>query len=215
MAASEVLMLSSLQEGFGLPYLEAASAGRPLIARSLPNIAPDLKRFGFGFPQSYDEIWIDERLFDAVAESIRLEFRFQAWRKTMPASLRPLARLPDWSRRHGGVRAIPFSRLTLDAQLEVLSQPVEKSWSLCAPLNRFLAPWREMAAAGELKPSPWPGKAAHWLSGEAYACGWMRLVRRIPDGGARPGASAAAQMDFIRSKLAPGNQYPLLWSVEA
>jgi glycosyltransferase involved in cell wall biosynthesis len=38
-AASEAALLTSVQEGFGLPYLEAAAAQRPLIARRLPNIA--------------------------------------------------------------------------------------------------------------------------------------------------------------------------------
>jgi len=45
LAVSEVVLLTSIQEGFGLPYLEAAVARRPLIARALPNIAPDLARF--------------------------------------------------------------------------------------------------------------------------------------------------------------------------
>ncbi|MBI4324159.1 MAG: glycosyltransferase, partial [Chloroflexi bacterium] len=56
LAASEAVLLTSLQEGFGLPYLEAAAARRPLIARLLANVAPDLAQFGFRFPQSYQEI---------------------------------------------------------------------------------------------------------------------------------------------------------------
>jgi glycosyltransferase involved in cell wall biosynthesis len=63
-AASEVVLLTSIQEGFGLPYLEAAAAGRPLIARRLPNIAPDLRLFGFRFPQSYDEVRVSTDCFD-------------------------------------------------------------------------------------------------------------------------------------------------------
>jgi hypothetical protein len=58
LAASEAVLLTSIQEGFGLPYVEAAAAGRPLIARHLPNIAPDLHKFGFRLPQAYDEILV-------------------------------------------------------------------------------------------------------------------------------------------------------------
>ncbi|HEY5813159.1 MAG TPA: glycosyltransferase, partial [Terrimicrobiaceae bacterium] len=35
--ASEVMLLTSAQEGFGLPYLEAAALEKPLVARHLPN----------------------------------------------------------------------------------------------------------------------------------------------------------------------------------
>src|SRR5690606_14151715 len=59
MAASEALLLTSVQEGFGLTYLEAAAAGRPLLARRLPNVFPDLRRLGFRFPQAYDEVLVD------------------------------------------------------------------------------------------------------------------------------------------------------------
>ena len=55
LAASEAVILTSIQEGFGLPYLEAAASRRPLIARAIPNIAPDLEQFGFRFPQYYEE----------------------------------------------------------------------------------------------------------------------------------------------------------------
>lgn len=39
MAAVDAIVVTSLQEGFGLPYREAALAGRPLFARILPCIA--------------------------------------------------------------------------------------------------------------------------------------------------------------------------------
>ena len=41
------MMLTSAQEGFGLPYLEAAALRKPLIARHLPNVVPDLLELGF------------------------------------------------------------------------------------------------------------------------------------------------------------------------
>src|SRR5258706_9845437 len=40
LAASEAVLLTSIQEGFGLPYLEAAAAGGPRPAPAPPNTAP-------------------------------------------------------------------------------------------------------------------------------------------------------------------------------
>jgi hypothetical protein len=40
LAASECVLITSVQEGFGLPFVEAADSARPLIARHLPNVMP-------------------------------------------------------------------------------------------------------------------------------------------------------------------------------
>src|SRR5204863_5382483 len=81
LGASEAVLLTSIQEGFGLPYLEAAAAERPLIARMIPNIAPDLEEFGFKFPQYYEEVMIDPGLFDWDSEKKRQARLFRDWRK--------------------------------------------------------------------------------------------------------------------------------------
>jgi glycosyltransferase involved in cell wall biosynthesis len=57
MGISEAVLLTSIQEGFGLPYLEAAAARRPLVARALPNIAPDCASSGFAFPSATPRSW--------------------------------------------------------------------------------------------------------------------------------------------------------------
>src|SRR5688572_29096579 len=116
LAASETILLTSLQEGFGLPSLEAAAAHRPLIARTLPAIAPDLARFGFRFPQSYDDIHIDVRLFDVDGERKRQARRWLTWRRDLPKPCRSLAGRPSLLGDDEVPRAVPFSRLTLLAQ---------------------------------------------------------------------------------------------------
>jgi hypothetical protein len=176
LGASEAVLLTSIQEGFGLPYLEAAAAGRPLIARSLPNVAPDLKEFGFQFPQSYEEIQIDPALFDWSAEQQRQARMYRAWRRRLPRAIRKFAGLPAVISSKGKPRPVPFSRLTLVAQLEVLAQSPADSWSACAPLNPFLGGWRKRAAMGKLKLTPWPRGADGWLSGLAYARGFARIA---------------------------------------
>jgi glycosyltransferase involved in cell wall biosynthesis len=130
LAASECVLLTSIQEGFGLPYLEAAAAGRPLIARALPNIAPDLERFGFDFPQYYREVQVPPELFDWDAEVRRQKKVFRAWKHNLPPACRSLAVEPALLRRARTPGPVAFSRLTLTAQLEVLAQPARKSWSV-------------------------------------------------------------------------------------
>jgi glycosyltransferase involved in cell wall biosynthesis len=213
LAASEAVLLTSLQEGFGLPNLEAAAAGRPLIARTLPNIAPDLARFGFRFPQSYEELWVDPPMFDLRAERARQRARWQAWRKGLPAVYRDFADRPAVLATRDLRRPVPFSRLTLTAQLQVLAQDPADSWSKCAPLNPRLASWRARAAAGALEASTWPRGAEKWLGGDAYGRRLAQLLRPVPE----PGRASSGQggvratADFIRAKLAGTNQYPLLW----
>lgn len=213
LAASECVVLSSVQEGFGLPYLEAAAARRPLIARSLPNIAPDLEEFGFHFPHYYEEVLVPLELFDWKTERARQQKLFAAWKRQMPAACRKLAGIPPLLKH--GIRAVPFSRLTLTAQLEILALPRQKVWDLCAPLNGFLAEWRELAERGHLVETAWPAGADRWLSAKAYAARWAQGVEQPADEGPSAADASAAQRDFIRWKLGADYLYPLLWAVES
>jgi hypothetical protein len=214
LAASEAILLTSLQEGFGLPMLEAAAAGRPLIARSLPNIARDLASFGFRFPQAYREVLVDVRLFDLRAEMRRQMERWRRWRAGLPQACRSLAAPPELREGEGAPRGIPFSRLTLLAQLEVLAHAPAESWKLCAALNPFLVRWQGRAAEGALAASRWPRGAAKWLSGPAYGHRFAELLHIKSSRPARAGAGVRVANDFIRAKLAAQNQYPLLWTAD-
>ncbi len=210
MAASEAILLTSIQEGFGLPNLEAAAAARPLLARRLPNIAPDLAELGFRFPQSYDEILVAPDLFDWPAEVQRQKKLFSTWRRALPRPCRAWAGQPVLLAQ-ASLTPTPFSRLTLAAQLEVLRHPASESWAVCAPLNPFLATWKKRAATGRLQVTPWPRAAAKWLSGPAYAARFAEIVRGLPHCPG-PADSAAAQEEFIRARLDAAHQFPLLWS---
>jgi hypothetical protein len=212
LAASEVVLLTSIQEGFGLPYLESTAARRPFIARRLPNIAPDLARFGFRFPQSYDELSVDSRLFDWEAEVKRQLRLFRGWHTQLPLACRRLAVEPALLAVRHAPQPVPFSRLTLRAQLEVLTQPADHSWELCAPLNAFLHSWRNRAERGLLRVTPWPRTAAQWLSGAAYARRFVELLHAGPNAKLTRQTSLDTQQHFLRLKLSTANLYPLLWS---
>lgn len=207
LAASEVALLTSLQEGFGLPYLEAAAARRPLIARALPNIMPDLEHFGFQFPYTYSEILVPRCLFSWREELRRQERLYFSWRSQLPSVCRRIAGTP-WLIK-GVAGYVPFSRLTLVAQLEILSVPPEESWSASVPLNPFLPAWREAAEARKLLVPRWPAAAASRLGAPSYASKWSRLLERKSSRPLPRQAAAHAQFEFIRDRLATGNLYPL------
>jgi glycosyltransferase involved in cell wall biosynthesis len=214
MAVSECVLLTSIQEGFGLPYLEAAAAGRPLISRSLPNIAPDLAEFGFRFPQAYAEIRVHTDLFDWPTERARQAKRFGRWKKQLPLALRRLAASPEVLNQKARPTAVPFSRLTLDAQLEVLAHPAEYSWQLCAPLNPFLTGWQRRAQNQKLQVTRWPQRAARRLSGQSYAASLQRIVRQRSSSGPTTRDARQVQAEFFENKLAAANNYPLLWNAD-
>lgn len=209
MAAAEAVLLTSAQEGFGLPYIEAALARKPLMARSLPNVSPDLADLGFRFPQYYKELWIDPSLFDAQAEARRQDNLFRQWRSNLPLSCRRHVSPPPWL--HGPkVDPIPFSRLTLTAQLAVLHHPLDDTWSRCLPLNPWLARWRDRAAKGTLRITAWPRLAQKQLSGEGFAKQFWLNIPSQPDTHPGAGTPHPCLMDFIRLKLRAEMLYPLL-----
>ena len=212
LARCEAVVFTSIQEGFGLPALEAAAAGRPLIARRVPLVAADLDTFGFRFPQAYDEVLVDPALFDWRAEVRRQTALWRDWRSHLPHTVRTFAGTPILLASRRTPRPIPFSRLTLTAQLEVLSQPVEESWTQCAPLNPILPQWRERAAQAALKVSPWPARAEQWLSGAAYARRFAEIARATSDQTMTEPCAVAAQAEFIRARLDPAQMFPLLFS---
>lgn len=210
--ASEALVFSSLQEGFGLPFIEAAAHGIPLLGRRLQNVLPDLEKLGFEFPQLYDEIWIDSSLYDHPAEQTRIRGCHGKWREQLPMEYRRLAQTPAWSCERGGRLLTPFSRLSLNAQLEVLSHSPEYSWSLCAPFNPDLRRWRVLAARGALKCSPWRKAHAQALSPDAYGERFASLLRRRRPNAISDRLAGEIQESLIRDRLGAENQYPLLWS---
>lgn len=75
-AAADAVITTSVAEGFGLVYLEAYLAGRPLVGRSLPGITDDFVAAGVQFPWLAEQFlipgdWVDrERLKRAQAAQV-------------------------------------------------------------------------------------------------------------------------------------------------
>jgi glycosyltransferase involved in cell wall biosynthesis len=131
LCAAQSVVMTSIQEGFGLPYFEGAGLGCQVIARKLPVIQPDLETFGLRLPGLYDEILIPPGLFNAGAEVRRQETIFRSWKNLLPATCRLLVEIPSFLVHPE--HPVPFSRLSLAAQLEVLSTPPHESLAACRP----------------------------------------------------------------------------------
>jgi glycosyltransferase involved in cell wall biosynthesis len=209
-AASEVVLLTSIQEGFGLPYVEAVAAGRPLLARRLPNVAPDLRRWGFRLPHTYPEVWVDTQCFDIRHERARQRALWSRWRAGLPASCRGLAEPPLLATADAQDQPVAFSRLTLDAQMEILSQPAEETWKLCRRWNPLLCRWKPMAATGSLEAAAWPAAADRELGVEAWAARFFHALDHARAMSLSSGASTRVQRTFIEQRLGPHSLFPLL-----
>lgn len=198
--AAEAVVHTSVQEGFGMSFVEAAAVGAPLIARAIPSVMPDLHAMGFQFPQIYENLWIAPGLFDFAAESRRQSTLAEAARISLPGPLKDL--FPAF--RLDAAQAVPFSRLTRFAQLEVLSHEPEKSMEMCGMLN----PWLKKINHTGLHPTPWPDRPLH--SPSQYAEEFCRIAASIPQ---RPIDCALdagnAQMELTRRALDPSSIFPI------
>lgn len=58
LAASDWCFTTSIQEGFGMAYLEPWLLGTPVGGRNLTNITTDLRKSGLRFPLLYDELLV-------------------------------------------------------------------------------------------------------------------------------------------------------------
>jgi hypothetical protein len=131
MAASRAAVITSLREGFGLTYQEAAQRALPLLARIPSGLAETFEAVGFRFRSAWTELRVPRHLFDEKEEAMRIAFS-----KSRLASLLPDALRTALSTQNAYAEpCVDFGRLTLQAQLEVLSTATREA---CLPLNPVL-----------------------------------------------------------------------------
>jgi FMN phosphatase YigB (HAD superfamily) len=138
------LASTSVSEGFGMTFLDAAAFGRPLLGRNLPHLTRDHAAHGIRAGMFYDRLlvpmdWIDPRILDAH-ERAAVDAAWSAWRRTPPV-------MPP----RGG--EVDFGNLPEILQQRILCRLLE-SGALDVPL---------VECGGETRP------AAAWLAG-ALAC---------------------------------------------
>lgn len=197
---AEVVVSTSVREGFGMGFVEAAAAGTPVLARRLPQVEPDLEALGFVFPHRYDEVWIDRSLIDVEAEMVRRRALIAGARAGWSVFGSDAA--PVCLDRVDG--AMAFSRLTLEGQLEVLRHPAEESRERCRKWNEEL-----LAMKGTvLRATAWP--AGGRGSVEEYARMFLEIAGSMPSA-AVVGDAAGAQRAIARAALDPREVFPLLF----
>ncbi|MEI6280020.1 MAG: hypothetical protein WCQ16_11670 [Verrucomicrobiae bacterium] len=198
MTAADALVMTSVQEGFGFPYLEGAGLGRPLVARCLPQIQPDLEVLGLHLPGLYDEVMIPPGLFDAASETLRQEDLRRRWLKNLPQPVRHLAGIPHFLKFPNN--PAPFSRLTLAAQLDVLSVPPDEAREVCFRENPALA-----GLASQPPPQPPQGS---FLS--PARCAARLLAIPFPPTPPTPAQTHRVQSAIIRERLGSRFLFPIL-----
>lgn len=209
-AASEVVLLTSLQEGFGLTYIEAAIMKVPLIARMLPNLEGDFEKFGLRFPYKYRDILIHPDLFSWKDEAERQRKIFESWLEKLPCQFREWVKLPEIARDSGPPSPTPFSKLTLQGQLEVLAHEPSYSFEKCVALNPFIAKLKKKLHTGRLKAVELSQSTLELLSLENYAENFIRLLKTVHQPLTDESISVQIQNEFIRKKLASEFIYPQL-----
>lgn len=193
LASADVVALTSLQEGFGLAFLEAQAAGRPLVCRRLPGVSEDLAKLGFCFPHGYEEMLVPADAFSWGKEHQRQTSAWQAWKESLPTAFRSLAEAPPLLTSENPAE-IGFSRLSGPAQAEVIGSTIPAR-------TRRVREW--------LSP-PWP-EGASALSGEHYARRFWHEVRALTDGKTSAGDPCRAQNALASDRLRSANLYPLLF----
>jgi hypothetical protein len=195
-AGADVLVQSSLQEGFGLLFLEAASAGRPLVCRRLPNVWPDLAAQGLVFPDAYDECPVELPEAELTDERHRQQALFQMWKQGLPGPWQGFAPGNPLSHWFDG-RPLPFSKLTLGAQLRILSREIAAP---CGDGNSF-SPTGSLQTGRIFSTSEYAGVFAGFLEG-------------TPGKEANSDDAPCRLQDaIVRDATAPENIFPLLLDV--
>ncbi len=207
-AGAEAVVLTSLQEGFGLPYLEAASAGRPLVARALPNVLPDLVGMGLQAPTVYREIMVPRDLFDGEGERTRQRALWSRWRDDLPTEVQSLAGEPPVLATDDVLA--PFSRLTLTAQEEVLGHADSRLQTVLDEANPDLGSWPR---GGEGWPASGFGEEAEEaLSPPRFAENFLAAMEAADSAAPSPrDASQKVFAAFLKDRLRGDNLYPLVF----
>lgn len=122
LAAADVLLTTSVAEGFGMVFLEANFADRPLVGRNLPEITADFVDSGMQFPGLRQKLnvpvnWVGEQAF---RDSISQEYEATRAVYGLPSAS------PDFLRQQCdemlAVGMLDFAQLNVNQQTAVIER---------------------------------------------------------------------------------------------
>ena len=189
---AEMVLQSSVQEGFGLTSWEAGVHHRPLLLRRLPGLTEAFEHSGASFPGAYHEVLLPAE-FLTPQEHLR---QAKGW-------LRQCSLLPEPWRAQATQLGEPtrgstvaFSSLTVAGQLELL-----RSWTRLEPALRQHTPWLQNPEIFQ------PTVPAIFL--ENGLASLERLLARPP---ATPTSTPDAVVSALLDSAIPSARpHPLLW----
>lgn len=144
-AAADALLTTSVAEGFGMVFLEAPLAERPLLGRDLPEITADFRELGLTFPGLSPRVDIPVPLLNV--NEVRRSWR-TGYERVLRAYRRPLPTESQWHAwcearlAHG---TVDFADLDEAAQQGILSS----ANSSALPRQRIRDANQEHLARGE------------------------------------------------------------------
>lgn len=121
--ASDLILSTSVAEGFGMAFLEPWLLGRPVLARRLKNVIPDFESFGLKLHQFYRSIPIpgNPSWIGICKREWREQFR-KSW-AGIPASMIPRVSIDEvFSTQVNDSDQIDFALLSPARQIEVLQK---------------------------------------------------------------------------------------------
>jgi hypothetical protein len=190
MWGAEMVLQTSVQEGFGLTALEASQQGKPLILRRLPFVTDWLEGMGGTFPQSYHQVNLPTSAVPAE-EAGRWQENWQARCAFLPPAWRTAAEAT------GTANFSHFAGLSLQGQLAVLESfdALEPALRLANPL---LETWR-------LNPPP-PSTAPSCPND------WPQQMERLWEQAPTPAGTSLARLEeLFQAHLREAACWPLLW----
>jgi hypothetical protein len=197
MGAAEAVVMSSLREGFGLPWWEAAVLRRPLLARRLAGTRETLEMAGLEASAVWDAVMVPRGAFDAGAEDVRVGERRERLVGMLPGELREIVSgVIERSAEEVG-RLVDFGALSFEAQREVVDSGVglEERWN--SWLGDVRGGLRVPAEVDEVRAGP-----ERWAT---QFCGMG------PDGGGARGCGGERLAASLGGVVREWLRHPLLW----
>ncbi len=183
MTAAESVIVTSLREGFGLPYCEAALLRRPCCARIPHGLETTLQHLGVPFAEQWHTLPVPPHFYETAREIPHVAAGPEKLCALLPAEL------------HHAARTFPppeetdFGRLSLAGQLEALSAHIANPRGLHARPSAANAPF------------------TYTWTPEVWAHEFLRAENRRAPHAAWPQRAPAVIAPLLQHWL----QHPLLW----